>query len=141
MRVTKEDREVVYSMFDGCCAYCGVELGDRWHVDHIEPVIRNTYLRQPGTPAVYRPDAHRLDNFFPSCAPCNLDKGAQSVEGFRGWIKTHLFSLSRKSIYLSVKRHGLVVETGQPVVFHFERCAETMKRPATEPTHSGTQET
>lgn len=31
MKVTKEDREVVYAMFDGRCAYCGVDLGDRWH--------------------------------------------------------------------------------------------------------------
>lgn len=120
-RLTKAEREIVKSMFDGHCAYCGVELGERWHVDHIEAIIRNTYRKQSGAPDILRPNNHRMDNLFPACISCNIDKGAQSVESFREWIRMHLSSLHRQANFKNVMRHGLIVETGAPIVFYFER--------------------
>lgn len=128
MKLTKAQREQVKTLFGGRCAYCGVELGERWHADHVDPVIRNTYLRQPGSPAVYRPERHHIGNIWPACAPCNLDKGQQTIEGFRQWIVTHLGNLHRKSIYKSVLRHGLVQETGSAVTFYFERAVPKQAR-------------
>lgn len=124
MKVSKAERERIYRMFDGRCAYCGIELGARWHVDHVEPIIRNTYRKQAGAPDILRPSNHRTDNLFPACAPCNLDKGAMSVESFREWIRTHLSSLYRQANFKNVMRHGLIAETGAPIIFHFERQNE-----------------
>lgn len=36
----KKDRQKVFEMCGGRCAYCGMELTARWQVDHIEPVNR-----------------------------------------------------------------------------------------------------
>lgn len=36
----KADRQKVFEKFGGRCAYCGCELTNGWHVDHIEPVVR-----------------------------------------------------------------------------------------------------
>jgi hypothetical protein len=36
-----KDRETVFNKFGGKCAYCGEELQKGWHVDEMEPVIRN----------------------------------------------------------------------------------------------------
>lgn len=123
MKPTKAQRAAVFAMFDGRCAYCGVELGVRWHVDHKDPVIRNTYLRQPNTRPACRPENHRLDNLFPACAPCNIDKGSFCVEGYREWIMAHLSGLKRQSNFRSVLRHRVIAETQQPIVFYFERIA------------------
>lgn len=41
MKLTKKQREVVYAMFGGRCAYCGCELpAKEWHADHKEPILR-----------------------------------------------------------------------------------------------------
>lgn len=39
MRLTKKQRAELHMKYAGRCAYCGCELGDRWHADHFEPVI------------------------------------------------------------------------------------------------------
>lgn len=41
MALTKTQREALKSMFGGRCAYCGCELGRKWHANHVEPVYRN----------------------------------------------------------------------------------------------------
>lgn len=40
MRLKKAEREQVRLKYGGHCAYCGVVLGDRWHADHLTPVVR-----------------------------------------------------------------------------------------------------
>lgn len=35
-----KDRQKVFDKCNGRCAYCGCELTGRWHVDHMDPVIR-----------------------------------------------------------------------------------------------------
>lgn len=37
----KSDREKIFNKYDGRCAYCGEALVKGWHVDEIEPVVRN----------------------------------------------------------------------------------------------------
>lgn len=123
MKLTKAQRAEVFRMFDGHCAYCGVKLGDRWHADHKDPIIRNTYLPQPNTPKVLRPKNHVMENMFPACAPCNIDKGSFCVEGYREWIMAHLTSLQRQANFKSVMRHRVIAETNEPIVFYFERAA------------------
>jgi hypothetical protein len=119
----------MHGMFGGVCAYCGLQLGERWHADHFEAVERkwvvvNGKLAQ--TNECWKPENDRIDNFRPSCAPCNISKAHLSLEGWREWLAGHVKSLNAyHSIYRLAKAYGLVVETGNPIIFHFERVATT----------------
>jgi len=116
MRLKKAEREQVRLKYEGCCAYCGVILGDRWHADHLDPVIR-----QEGKEADH-PENHDIGNMMPACAPCNISKGRQTLEGWRQWLAGHINSLnSYTPIYRIAKAYGLIAETGAPVIFHFEK--------------------
>jgi 5-methylcytosine-specific restriction endonuclease McrA len=125
LRLTKAQRAALRGKFGGRCAYCGCELGDRWHADHLESVQRELAARGGRlvpTGKLHRPENDRLENFMPSCAPCNLSKHSMPLEGWRDWLAGHLRSLNaHHPIYRLVKAYGLVVETGKPVTFYFER--------------------
>ena len=131
MHLTKAQRETVRQMFDGRCAYCGEPLPDRWHADHVEPVIRalltkraadGRYKLVSGPP--HRPERDVIENFMPSCPPCNISKHSMSLEVWRGWLAGHVNSLNAYTpIYRLAKRYGLIQETGAPIVFYFERAA------------------
>jgi hypothetical protein len=118
VRLKKVEREQLRLKYGGHCAYCGVVLvGNKWHEDHLEPIIRQ--VDKP----TERPENHRLDNMMPACAPCNRSKGRQELEGWRNWLAGHVNSLNEyHGIYRLAKAFGLVVETAAPVVFFFEKC-------------------
>jgi len=119
MRLTKKQRAEVFAKFQGHCAYCGCELGARWHADHMQPVIRLYDERIAENPA-----NHNLANVMPACAPCNISKSRMAIEDWRQWIAGHVNSLnSYHPIYRLAKAYGLVVETKAPVTFYFERLA------------------
>lgn len=131
MRLTKAERETVRMRFGGRCAYCGCELGPRWHADHLEPVQRelqsvrdgNT-LRFKHTGRVHRPEHDHFGNLMPSCQPCNNYKHFFSLEEFRRMLQGTCGVLARsQNTYRHALRFGLVQETGAPVVFYFERLA------------------
>jgi 5-methylcytosine-specific restriction endonuclease McrA len=72
------------------------------------------------------PERLNIDNQMPACAPCNLQKHSQSLEGFRQSIAQFVNSLnSYHNQYKFAKRYGLVVETNKPVVFYFETLNQT----------------
>lgn len=117
MRLKEAEREQVRLKYGGHCAYCGVLLGSRWHADHREPVIRVSDERM-----AEQAENHNLENMMPACAPCNISKGRQTLEGWRTWIAGHIDSLnSYHPIYRLAKSYGLIAETGAPVVFYFEK--------------------
>lgn len=124
MRISKKDRETVRMKFNGKCAYCGVELGERWHADHFEPVVRNWGDAAKAVPAL-RPENHHLTNMMPACVPCNLSKHRMQLEDWRRWLAGHVNSLNQyHPIYRLAKAYGLIAETGSEVVFYFEREAK-----------------
>ncbi len=132
MALTKSQRARVREMFGGRCAYCGCELGDRWHADHIEPVTRLTeWVDGVGfrpTGVMHAPHRDIIENMFPACAPCNIDKGGYRLEDWRKKLQSSTVTLMRDaSSYRHAKRFGLVVETGIRVVFYFEKQAEPKK--------------
>lgn len=117
MALTKKQRAVVYSKYGGRCAYCGELLQDRWHSDHVEPIVRDLKDKSK----CERPENERLDNYFPSCPSCNIIKNSMSVETFRKNISGMLNSLNSYSTqYKFAKKYGLVLETNTPVLFYFE---------------------
>jgi 5-methylcytosine-specific restriction endonuclease McrA len=120
------DREAVRMKFGGRCAYCGEPLGARWHADHLEPVIRDAqYIKGKGfvaTGVLLRPQNDRGENLMPACPPCNIDKGAYTLDGWRQKLSNATDVLSRNNpTYRHAKRFGLLIETGAAVVFYFER--------------------
>jgi hypothetical protein len=134
MKLTQRQRTALRMKFGGFCAYCGCELGPRWHADHVKAVERVLVVdeaarRQFGvwrlkqTGEVHRPHLDTVDNLFPACAPCNLYKGVFSVEEFRRQLQNMADVLARSNgTFRNAVRFGLVqVAPAAPLVFHFER--------------------
>jgi hypothetical protein len=129
-RITKAQREIVKAKFGGRCAYCGEALGARWHVDHLLPIKRDfRWERGNGfvpTGECEHPDRHNIDNLMPACAPCNIDKHSDTLEGWRAKLADACGVLERnQSTYRFARKYGLIVETGNRVKFHFERVRES----------------
>ena len=121
-RLTKAQRENVRQMFDGRCAYCGKGLPDRWHADHVEPVVRYPVDGHFGSPIVEMyPERNRLDNYMPACAPCNIDKGGQTPEQWKKWLLMKLNNARKSPAFKLLIAFGLISDTGAEIVFHFER--------------------
>ena len=114
--MNKKTRDLVKSKYNNKCAYCGCELQKGWHIDHIEPIVRN-WLN--GT--CEKPENENLENYNPSCASCNIQKNSYTLEQFRKNIKQFVSSLNQYSTqYKFVKKYGLVSETDIEVKFYFE---------------------
>jgi hypothetical protein len=133
-KLNKKQRAELKQMFGGRCAYCGCELGEKWHADHVEPIIRgwkyvtiekNGSLVQTTKPdgKICRPENNRADNLFPACVPCNIHKHSMSIEVFRKVLMGHVAMMNKTvgySTYRHAKRFGLIKETEQPVIFFYE---------------------
>jgi 5-methylcytosine-specific restriction endonuclease McrA len=114
----KNQRELIYKKYNGKCAYCGTELQKLWHIDHIEPIVRdwldgsckNLHLK------------NNIDNHNPSCPSCNIQKNSYTLKQFRENIKQFVNSLNQYSTqYKFAKKFGLIQENEIEVVFFFER--------------------
>ena len=130
MKLTKSQREALRLKYNGLCAYCGNPLGDRWHADHVEPIVRTNWFKAAGAESRGPDYPHRdtLENLNPACAPCNIDKHSMSLEDWRGQMERSHDVLHRDSgTYRRMKRYGLVVEDRRPIVFHFERVADRVE--------------
>jgi len=134
--MTKKDREIVFNKFGGKCAYCGCELTKGWHVDEIEPVRRSReYLKDSNGDRIWdkvkrdykskatveHPERFNIDNQYPACPSCNINKHSMPLEEFRNLIKGFMKHLNEISTqYKIAKRYGLIKETDIEVKFYFE---------------------
>jgi len=108
-------RQIVYDKFHGKCAYCGCELNSKFHIDHIEPIRRNS------DGSCLNPQSESLSNMNPSCPSCNIMKHNQSIEQFRVMIKNFVTNLNKyNNQYKFAKKYGLVTENDIEVKFYFE---------------------
>lgn len=126
IKLTKSQRAALRQKFSGRCAYCGQELGPRWHADHFEPVQRRSkWDREKGqlvaTGECGAAEHDNLENLMPACPACNIDKSVLSLEEWRGKLQRATGVLSRNSpTYRHAVRFGLVQETNAKVMFYFE---------------------
>ncbi len=125
MKLTKAQRENLRKMYSGRCAYCGCELGPRWHADHVESVQRKLqYVKGKGviaTGELWRPEHDHIDNLAPACAPCNIDKHTYALEDWRQILgRAHDVLRRNVSRYRHALRFGMIVEKTDPVTFFFE---------------------
>lgn len=133
MKLSKLQREFVKAKFHGRCAYCGVELSQRWNADHFKPIHRVSEFVTTKTDSGYSgkwlatgemqfPENDTIDNLFPSCLSCNNLKGNSTVEDFRKSIANKLQQLQRDSTaYRHALRFGLITENPTEVEFYFEK--------------------
>lgn len=129
VKLNKKQRAELFAMFDGKCAYCGCALV-KWHADHVEPVYRRSkYVRGAkswrlvSTGECDLPSNDHIGNFMPSCAPCNIHKGALTLESWRVTLQISLRILrDNYSVFRHAERFGLLAETGTKVEFYFEKC-------------------
>lgn len=111
-RRSKAERARIAARTNYRCSYCGADLGERWHLDHIEPLRRDGHALSGG-------DGD--DNIRASCGPCNRLKSVFSVEEFRALISRQVAAARRDSAaYRTALRYGLITETGAAVRFYFE---------------------
>lgn len=120
MALTKNQRAVLREKFGGRCAYCGEPLGERWHADHIEPIVRNDWLKAPRAPDY--PHRDTLENMNPACAPCNIDKHSMTLESWRQLMQRSNEVLMRDvSTFRRAVRYRMLTLNSEPIVFYFER--------------------
>jgi 5-methylcytosine-specific restriction endonuclease McrA len=67
-RFTRAHIDILFEDQEGLCLYCGAELGEPFHVEHMTPIARG------GT--------NWPCNLCLACAPCNLAKGNKTAEEF-----------------------------------------------------------
>lgn len=123
---SKKQKAALREKYDGRCAYCG-EVLTKMHADHLLPVIRiTTDAWGKPLPAadckLIKPERNVVANMMPSCAPCNLNKGGYTLDGWRDLLSRSAEIVAReKSIFRAAVRLGLIEVKEQPVIFYFER--------------------
>lgn len=141
MTLSKAQRAAIREMFGGHCAYCGIVLPEKWHADHVKAVYREwwkkhlpefTHKVQDGnimqvksdrTIRMMRPENDTIDNFFPACRPCNIDKSVLDIEDWRKKLERGPQVLRNNyATYRHSERFGIVAVVQTSVVFYFERC-------------------
>ena len=107
-----QERNEIYKMYDGHCAYCGCNIKENnFEVDHLEPLCRNDNYGGLDV----------IENKKPSCRPCNRAKGIYKIEVWRTVIANKMTELPRDvAAYRMAYRFGLVLETKMPVTFYYE---------------------
>lgn len=142
MKLTTAQRIIIHDMFNGHCAYCGETLVKGWHADHIEPVEREWWkAHRPKTTTKWdeknkcivqvdsdrrvtmgRPDRDCMENMFPACRACNIDKSSLPLEVWRKAMEDRVDVCRRNySAYRHAERFGLVKQVETKVIFYFER--------------------
>lgn len=112
-RLSAAERNKVFKMFDGHCAYCGTKLKNMgaMQADHRSPLALG--------------GADTMENLFPACKSCNHYKHTLEVEGFRKYLSGIPRRLVRDDVAFNVAvRYGLVKLTGDEVTFYFETVEE-----------------
>ena len=118
MKLTKAQREQLKNKFGGHCAYCGDQLGDKWHADHLAPIYRghdeNKRYEHRGK--------DEIENLMPACVSCNLSKSVWSLEMWRDELKTKVERLHKyEKNFRLVVAFAQVEITDKPVQFFFEK--------------------
>ena len=129
MKLSRSQRAELKQKYGGKCAYCGCELGDKWHADHIEPIVRKSeWVKGVGcvqTGEQYFPENDNIQNMNPACQPCNNNKSTYSLESWRKSLNAYRTTIFRDSTAARhLDRFGLLEIKQAPIVFYFERFGE-----------------
>ena len=125
-------------MFGGFCAYCGVPLESGWHADHVKSVRRDYEYRHSSfelgqykpsrlvrNGRVLRHENDVLENIYPACRACNIDKCGENLEDWREYLQDKMIAVMRRDIpnFRHAERFRLITVNPITIVFWFERYA------------------
>lgn len=115
-KLSKAERQKIYSKTNGRCAYCGCEITlQQMQVDHVIPMEFYDAYMSMGQ------DLNNADNLLPACRSCNNYKHTLTLGKFRAALERMPDVLARDSVtYRNAVRFGLVTPTPHPVTFYFE---------------------
>lgn len=118
MKLTKTQREELKQKYDGYCAYCGDQLGEKWHADHLEAVVRDLTTGKPE-----KPGNDVIENLMPACPACNHNKRSMSLDSWRDLLAHYRdVQVIRDCPQIRhLMRFGLVEFIQKPVIFYFEQ--------------------
>ena len=109
----KKVREIVFNKYYGMCAYCGVELENRFTIDHIDPL--NRHIKES------KVLKNKISNYNPCCPSCNSSKNTFSLEKWRQQLEKQYDRCIRDSAtFRSLLRFGVVEQVKKNVTFYFE---------------------
>lgn len=120
MKLTKLQRDELKFKLGGFCAYCGRELGDKWHADHMKPVIRYDGK-------MVHDELDNISNLVQACHACNLHKHCNSVEDYRRIIDDGRREFLASGKGKALVRMGLVDMKMDDIVFWFEKFEKLNK--------------
>jgi len=117
VKLTKQQRSELKMKFGGNCAYCGCELSDKWHADHLIAIRRN------GDGTSINPEMDNIDNLMPSCTHCNHNKRSMSLENWRSLLAHYrdVQVIRDCSQVRHLIRFGLIEFKKEPIIFYFEK--------------------
>lgn len=98
--MNQKDRQRVFEKFGGKCAYCGIELTDKWQIDHAVSK-RMFWLLDSMNPK----SVNVFENLMPSCVPCNHYKRTLSIyaDGHHYGFKDYMLSFHKRFAKLPKK--------------------------------------
>lgn len=123
-------------MFNGLCAYSGTPLEEDWQVDHVKPIIRNPFSKEP----LFKKDDN-IENMVPCQKIINHYKGNLDLETFRKWFLMGLSermkklpknptarkSIKRKEYLAKVAQYfGITPDKPFDGTFYFERVGKKL---------------
>lgn len=120
------DREKVFNMYNGHCAFCGEKLEKGWHVWDIMPIQSVVTV----TGNIEKINTGYV-NLMPACKECGSVRiknksGKMDIEMYRKEIlEMYLFCRDCAMYASSIRRaikFGLLIENNKPIVFYFEKC-------------------
>lgn len=116
-KMPQSQRDKIFEMFTGKCAFCGGYLVKGWHVSSVQDL--QDFIWSYISKTLATPD---MLPFLPSCQSCNGVRGKLTIEGFRRKIAGDLFFIQEACIqYRTSLRFGLVEETAKEVIFYLEK--------------------
>lgn len=116
-RLTPAQREQIFDLCHGHCAYCGCHIAMKdMQVDHLIPMELEAIARASGH------DADSMDNMLPACRSCNNYKSSLTLEKFRLAVYRWPVVLMRDNVtYKNAVRFGQVKPTQHMPRFYFEK--------------------
>lgn len=113
--IPKAIREQVRLKCNGRCAYCGRDLPERFHVDHVI--------------SVWDHGENNYDNLLPACPQCNNFKSVLSLEQFRRDLQGQVAMARKTSVnFRNAERFQQIIINEHPIVFYFETLGIQVKK-------------
>jgi 5-methylcytosine-specific restriction endonuclease McrA len=107
MKISKENRLVVFLKYGKCCAYCGEDLEyKKMQVDHIEPK--------------HLGGKDEMENYNPSCRECNFYKSTYSIDKFKKQLSTITERIKKPFIVRLALKYGIISFKPFDGKFYFE---------------------